>query len=1324
MSEKRDEMEIVGLAKEVNDFIHSVGSGKENKGVSEGNYKSIYIRLFDFVSEHQTSKKLRSDTFSKFQQVVEHCAAIDGVSVEAYLEAVKLEQVLDCGKIADKNSVEFEESLKKSTVTAILSFVISGTEGLPHNTPLLWEEVAKLHEVHNVDAKDLHMDLFRCCRRSVIAHWMENENGCAVPTLSKDLLIELSLRRNASDDLKDSLQKLYESVYAKLPAEQIGQELSEDIENDFIRLKKYKPVELRNSKLNEQFKDIPSLLEVIRSKYQNDTQQTLGYERITDVLLFLILIGICREKSSSTIDSLIKESIEWEQSINALKRILTTWSATSFEFSLIKKAEDNYMLYKESCIAMCRLWLFYLFQNGERYYPDGFESTQEFVEYHSKAFFSRRSRVLRIGEFKGKKGKNGKYSNTLSNYILSDDIVIDVTARENQGFYHWYGHFIKTIELSCHDREVVGGDNLDFCKNLEVVAKPNPQTINCAFDLFSNRLTDFCHGLSTDQGLQKAANGLHKLKDEYLLLTTLLSTENLLSVWDSVFLSLDKRLFVISMLERFLLKYFKGLIGKNESWLKFSKSEINEEFRKQTESEFRKFGAGYSTDPHAKALLSRYNSVKTAISKITSLAENSRYEIGHMLGKGSTGSVFLCKDNVLQRDVAIKMISAISPDGQDAFMLNEAKKLAKLRHNGVIEIYDFLKIKTEELSLSSACTDYEKEYINSIDNIYGLVMEYHPSSSSLRHFVGKELFQLSFNQKVIFFRQILDAVKAVHQYDLIHGDINLDNILVTSEGVPILIDFSASVSPLDATITAGSSVYTSDRFLELPLNQKVLKKSDDVYSLAILLLDLLGCGIGNHFSSSDNVSKSLKTKEKIYEVLFKLKCLQHEWSCHLNLGWIPFVRDDEKSTSISISGESYSVESPKNEFGKYWDFVCNLFKTLNYDESRLNVLLDLLLSALAPSKEKQKTLVTKLDQEIGATIWKREYFRLSVGQLKHSTYQLVEREDSRPFNGVERLEIVTIFGRPLTNKLLREVSSPTSIFEEYKTAFESELKWLPKVKYGVVEKPLYVQGRMINDYDYGLLWEGYGGSVSYQNPFKASSSFSIEINLLWQAVEVFKSMYLEVINWFVSFKESSNLSLPISIFERLINKPVMDKEHSSFNKKSLAEHLSYLNYTEDKYAKPPFLASVDKYVNELAEEIFSTELAGVNEFSKLDQYHQDRCLVEFMRTVEMDESIGDLKRHSSEFIKSKSDEILSSKDNKTSNEIKLLWDFLCTDSGSKYLERIYEFCLKTVSSNDFESFVQELNELKAFTQNSWEFQLYDQYKKVKVVTILEDGVFQ
>ena len=75
---------------------------------------------------------------------------------------------------------------------------------------------------------------------------------------------------------------------------------------------------------------------------------------------------------------------------------------------------------------------------------------------------------------------------------------------------------------------------------------------------------------------------------------------------------------------------------------------------------------------------------------------NNRYRIVTLLGKGGMGEVFLAHDEVLNRDVAIKILAAELARQEEAVerFRREARSAASLSHPNIVPVHD--RAETED----------------------------------------------------------------------------------------------------------------------------------------------------------------------------------------------------------------------------------------------------------------------------------------------------------------------------------------------------------------------------------------------------------------------------------------------------------------------------------------------------------------------------------------------------------------------------------------------------------------------------------------------------
>src|SRR5689334_16442334 len=202
------------------------------------------------------------------------------------------------------------------------------------------------------------------------------------------------------------------------------------------------------------------------------------------------------------------------------------------------------------------------------------------------------------------------------------------------------------------------------------------------------------------------------------------------------------------------------------------------------------------------------------------------YRIEREIGRGGMGAVYEASraDNEFNKRAAIKLVKR----GMDTdFILRRFRKerqiLAALDHPHIAGLLD------------GGTTD---------DGLPYFVMEF---------IEGQPLYtycdehQLNITQRLKLFRSICDAVHYAHQKQVVHRDIKPSNVLVTSEGVPKLLDFGIAklLNPQLAGDITHDPTATAMRLMtpEYASPEQVqgapTTPSTDVYSLGVLLYELL-----------------------------------------------------------------------------------------------------------------------------------------------------------------------------------------------------------------------------------------------------------------------------------------------------------------------------------------------------------------------------------------------------------------------------------------------------------------------------------------------------
>lgn len=196
------------------------------------------------------------------------------------------------------------------------------------------------------------------------------------------------------------------------------------------------------------------------------------------------------------------------------------------------------------------------------------------------------------------------------------------------------------------------------------------------------------------------------------------------------------------------------------------------------------------------------------------VAVAGRYRLFEPIGHGGMSVVWRGHDEVLDRPVAVKMLSDDASEAVRDRLWREARAFGRVNHPRVAQVYDF----------GSALID-------GIDTPF-LVMEYvHGESLSQRI----DDAALDWPDAVRLTAQLAEGLAAVHACGLVHRDVKPDNVLLTAAG-PKLVDFgiSAPVGADDFEAEGqllGTPAYVApERLVDAPVGPAA-----DVYALGVLL---------------------------------------------------------------------------------------------------------------------------------------------------------------------------------------------------------------------------------------------------------------------------------------------------------------------------------------------------------------------------------------------------------------------------------------------------------------------------------------------------------
>lgn len=185
-----------------------------------------------------------------------------------------------------------------------------------------------------------------------------------------------------------------------------------------------------------------------------------------------------------------------------------------------------------------------------------------------------------------------------------------------------------------------------------------------------------------------------------------------------------------------------------------------------------------------------------------------RYRIDEWIGEGGHGKVYRGFDPELQRSVAIKLPNDRRVNTSD--LLEEARKVARLRHPGIVTVYDVGQHDGEPFIVS--------------DFVSGTTL------CEAGPFTPQDAAGL--------ISEIADSLHAAHEQGFVHRDIKPANILIDQQGRPLLTDFGiATVAGESQAQIVGTLPFMAPEQLgDDPANGD---PRTDIWSLGVVLYELL-----------------------------------------------------------------------------------------------------------------------------------------------------------------------------------------------------------------------------------------------------------------------------------------------------------------------------------------------------------------------------------------------------------------------------------------------------------------------------------------------------
>jgi serine/threonine protein kinase len=194
------------------------------------------------------------------------------------------------------------------------------------------------------------------------------------------------------------------------------------------------------------------------------------------------------------------------------------------------------------------------------------------------------------------------------------------------------------------------------------------------------------------------------------------------------------------------------------------------------------------------------------------------YKFLSILGEGGMAIVYLAENTMLGSLVAIKVLKEdfVSNKNVRSRFLDEAKKMVKVKHPNIIQVYDLIDA----------------------GDIVAIVMEY-IEGQSLKDLIENQ-GKMSQTEIERLFPQILLALQHVHKAGFVHRDIKPSNFMLSTDGAIKLADFGIAKDKNVAAFTEtgtqmGTPMYMSPEQIK---STRDVDHRSDIYSLGVVLYEM------------------------------------------------------------------------------------------------------------------------------------------------------------------------------------------------------------------------------------------------------------------------------------------------------------------------------------------------------------------------------------------------------------------------------------------------------------------------------------------------------
>jgi serine/threonine protein kinase len=213
----------------------------------------------------------------------------------------------------------------------------------------------------------------------------------------------------------------------------------------------------------------------------------------------------------------------------------------------------------------------------------------------------------------------------------------------------------------------------------------------------------------------------------------------------------------------------------------------------------------------------------TSLTPLKSPGRLGRYEILDEIGKGAMGVVYLAKDPLIGRLVALKTfrigysVKDLEREQFRARFMREAQSAGILSHPNIVTIHDVVEESEEGLAF--------------------IAMEY-VRGTNLKLLLQREGgFDLPFIAGLL--GQIADALDYAHSKGVVHRDVKPANIIITADNRVKITDFGIARIDTSNLTQEGQLLGTPNYMAPEQIQGREVDHRSDIFSLGVVLYEML-----------------------------------------------------------------------------------------------------------------------------------------------------------------------------------------------------------------------------------------------------------------------------------------------------------------------------------------------------------------------------------------------------------------------------------------------------------------------------------------------------